>query len=202
MANKLDAFYNTALENDITLMNEMGFQVSEYVYSYKEALEVASKPNKALGKPVQLLTKPKKYANEDPQTLTDGALGGNNFYANWLGFEGNHMEAVIDLGEPQQIQSISTAFLQVTNHIVFYPLEVTYLYSIDGINFHLLGIVENDKPLTKSSKVNDIKYFDLDFKSTKVKYVKIHAKNMNTPPYWHHAAGLPSWVFADEVLID
>ena len=42
---------------------------------------------------------PKKYANEDPATLTDGALGGASFYSNWLGFEGNNLEAVIDLGE-------------------------------------------------------------------------------------------------------
>ena len=169
---------------------------------YQKALQVALKPNKALGKKVSLLTKPKKYANEDPQVLTDGALGGNGFYANWLGFEGNDMVAVIDLGEEVEVGSISVAFLQVSNHIVFFPLNVTYSHSVDNKNFKPLGIVSNDMPLTKDSKINDIKYFDLDFDQVKLRYIKIQAKNMKSPPYWHHAAGLPSWIFADEVLIN
>lgn len=199
---RLEKFYNTSNNANITLMNEMGFTVSEYYENYKKAIEVAEKPNKAKGKKVSLLTKPKKYANEDPQTLTDGALGGSNFYANWLGFEGNHMEAVIDLNEIQEISSISTAFLQVSNHIVFFPESVSYYYSNDNIHFIKAGTVENDQPLTKTSKVNDIKYFDLKFSKRKARYIKIVGKNMNEAPYWHHAAGLPTWVFADEVLIN
>jgi hypothetical protein len=66
--------------------------------------------------------------DENPQALTDGALGGSNFYANWLGFEGNNLEAVIDLEQETEIDTISTAFLQVTNHIVFFPESVTYLH--------------------------------------------------------------------------
>ena len=200
--NKLENFYKTCNEANITLMNEMGFTVQEYYNSYKKAIEVASLPNKAKGKKVILLTKPKKYANEDPQTLTDGALGGNGFYANWLGFEGNDLEAIIDLDATESISSISTAFLKVTNHIVFYPLNVSYYYSNDNINYIKLGTVLNNDPLTKKSKVNEIQYFDLKFSSVDARYVKIVAESMKQAPYWHHGSGLPSWVFADEVIID
>jgi len=199
---RLERFYNTSNDANITLMNEMGFTVSEYYANYKKAIEVAIRPNKAKGKKVSLLTTPKKYANEDPQTLTDGALGGSNFYANWLGFEGNSMEAVIDLGTNQDISTISTAFLQVSNHIVFFPENVSYFYSNDNEEFINLGTVVNDRPLTKTSKINDIKYFDLQFSKVKARYIKVVAKNMNEAPYWHHAAGLPTWIFADEVIID
>lgn len=199
---KLDQFVKTCNNADITMMNEMRFTVKDYYTSYKKAIKVAAKPNKAIGKKVTLLTKPKKYAGEDPQVLTDGALGGNGFYANWLGFEGNDLEAVIDLHEVQKISSVSTAFLQVTNHVVFFPLEVTYFYSTDGKRFIKLGTIKNKNPLTKKSRINDIQYFDLTFPEVKARYVKITAKNMKTPPYWHHAAGQPSWIFADEVLIN
>ncbi|PIB28372.1 hypothetical protein BFP77_00070 [Maribacter sp. 4U21] len=50
-------------------------------------------------------------------------------------------------------------------------------------------------------KVNDIHYFDLEMESQKFRYIKAVAKNTGTP-YWHHAAGLPSWIFADEIIID
>jgi len=151
---------------------------------------------------VTLLTKPKKYAKEAPQVLTDGALGGNGFYANWLGFEGNDLKAVIDLGNSQSISSVSTAFFQVTNHVVFFPLEVTYYYSNDNKNFKKLGTIKNKDLLIKKSKINDIQYFNLTFPEVKARFVEIIGKTMKTRPYWHHAAGQPSWIFADEVLID
>ena len=197
----LDNFRETTAKNKITLMNEMGFTVKEYLNNYIAAVEIAKKPNKAKGKTVVSLTKPKKYANEDPMVLTDGALGGSSFYANWLGYEGNDMEVVIDLGQAQDIHSISMAFLQVTNHIVFFPAEVTYHGSLDNKNFTKLQKVNNPHPLEKTSKVNDIQYFDVAFNPSKMRYIKVSAKNTKTP-YWHHAAGLPSWVFADEIIVD
>lgn len=202
MEDKLNEFISVCEKADITMMNEMRFTVKEYYNSYKKALVVATKPNKAYGKTVTLLTKPKKYAKEDPQVLTDGALGGNGFYANWLGFEGNDLEAIIDLGESQKISTVSTAFLQVTNHVVFFPLEVTYYYSNDNKNFNKLRTIKNKDPLKKKSKINDIQYFNLTFPEVKARFVKIIGKNMKTPPYWHHAAGQPSWIFADEILIN
>ena len=197
----LDNFINTTRKNNITLMNEMGFTVNEYATNYMSALKIAQKPNKAKGKEVVSLTKPKKYANEDPMVLTDSALGGSSFYANWLGYEGNDMKVVVDLGEKQNISSISMAFLQVTNHVVFFPSSVTYLGSSDNVTFTELGHLKNPSPLNKKSKVNDIHYFDLKFEPQEVRYVKVVAKNKETP-YWHHAAGLPSWVFADEIIIN
>lgn len=201
VASLLDNFINTARKNNITLMNEMGFTVNEYASNYMSALKIAQKPNKAKGKKVVTLTKPKKYANEDPLILTDGALGGSSFYANWLGYEGNDMEVIVDLGESQNISAISLAFLQVTNHVVFLPSSVSYSASIDNRSFTPLGDIKNPAPLQKTSKVNDIKRFDLDFEPREVRYLKVSAKNTETP-YWHHAAGLPSWVFADEIIIN
>ena len=197
----LDNFTTTANKNDITLMNEMGFTVSEYGANYLSALETAKRNNKAKGKKVVSLTAPKKYADENPMVLTDGALGGSSFYANWLGYEGNDLEIVVDLEETQAINTISMAFLQVTNHVVFFPSSVQYFGSMDNKKFTSLGTITNPKPLTKTSKVNDIHYYELKIEPQKYRYIKVTAKNTATP-YWHHAAGLPSWVFADEIIVD
>ncbi|MCQ0110460.1 DUF4838 domain-containing protein [Zhouia amylolytica] len=198
----LDKFKSTCEQWNITMMNEMGFTVNEYCDAYRKAIEVAKQPNIAKGKKVVLNTKPKKYADEDPQTLTDGALGGNNFYANWLGFEGNDLDAVVDLEGLKEISTVSSAFLQVTNHIVFYPSKVTYYVSNDGVEFKKIGSIQNPLPLNKESKINDIQYFKLDFDPVSARYVKIIAENLKEAPYWHHAAGLPSWIFIDEIIIN
>ena len=199
---RLTKFYNIASLNDITLMNEMGFTVSEYVSNYKKALTLASKNNIASFKKVTLLSNPKKYANEDPQVLTDGALGGNSFYSNWLGFEGNDLDAIIDLDSTQFINNISLNFLQVTNHIVFYPLNVQFEISNDSVNWKSFPIISNKLKLNPKSKVNDIQTFSQVVNNEKAHYIRVKAKNIKKAPLWHHGADLPSWIFADELIVE
>lgn len=201
LVRRLKNFQEVTDRAGITHMNEMGYTVEEYVQFYQFTLERAKKENYALRRPVTLLEKPKKYANEDPQALTDGALGGSSFYANWLGFEGNNLEAVIDLGESMEFSEISSAFLQVVNHIVFFPEQVSYYYSKDGNNFELLDPIPNARPLTRDSKVNDIQEFLLRFEAVRGRYIKIKAENLGKAPIWHHGAGLPAWIFVDEVMV-
>lgn len=199
---RLNKFYNIASLNDITLMNEMGFTVSEYVSNYKKALSLASKNNIASFKKVTLLSNPKKYANEDSQVLTDGALGGNSFYSNWLGFEGNDLDAIIDLDSIQFINNISLNFLQVTNHIVFYPLNVQFEISNDSVNWKSFPIISNKLKLNPKSKVNDIQTFSQVVNNEKAHYIRVKAKNIKKAPLWHHGADLPSWIFADELIVE
>ena len=199
---RLNAFSKTCNDNDITLMNEMGFTVSDYIVNYRKALKTAIKENLASFKDVTLLTVPKKYANEDPKVLTDGALGGNSFYSNWLGFEGNNLNAVVDLGELKEIKSLSMNFLQVTNHIVFFPVQVEFFYSDDNLKWKSLGKVSNKFDLSPKSKVNDIQTFSINAGELKARYIKVIADNMSKAPIWHHGADLPSWIFADELIIE
>lgn len=199
---RLNAFSKTCNDNDITLMNEMGFTVSDYIVNYRKALKTAIKENLASFKDVTLLTDPKKYANEDPKVLTDGALGGNSFYSNWLGFEGNNLNAVVDLGELKEIKSLSMNFLQVTNHIVFFPVQVEFFYSDDNLKWKSLGKVSNKSDLSPKSKVNDIQTFSINAGELKARYIKVIADNMSKAPIWHHGADLPSWIFADELIIE
>ena len=198
---RLTRFEKTCRDADITLMNEMRFSVDEYLDFYKYTLSRALEENIAIGKKVILLQKPKKYAGEDPQAITDGAFGGTNFNANWLGFEGNDLEAIIDLENNTEISQISGDFLQIVNHIVFFPTDVKYYYSEDGENFVYLGKVNNKRPLTKQSKITDIQSFRYNFPLVKAKFVKVVANNMDKAPLWHHGAGLPSWIFVDEILV-
>jgi len=200
--NTLHRFSESCANANITLMNEMGYTVQEYLDAYKAILDRAAQPNFARGAKVSLITAPKKYANEDPQVLTDGAYGGSSFYANWLGFEGNNMEAVIDLGEQKDFSHISVAFLQVTNHIVFFPKEVTFLISSDGDHFRKLKTIATRHPISPESKRNDIELFEVRNQLTKARFIKIVAKNVGKAPEWHNASGLPVWVFADEVIVN
>lgn len=197
----LASFAQTTNRNSIDLMNEMGYTVSEYLENYRSTIDAAMKPNRAKNKRVVSVTKPKKYANEDPLVLTDGVMGGSSFYSNWLGYEGNNMEVILDLEKPTAVQTIDLSFLQVTNHIVFFPQLVTYSGSLDGKTFWNIARVGNKHPLGKKSKINAIQNYGIECDEKQVRYLKVTAHNTQTP-YWHHAAGLPSWIFADEIIVN
>jgi hypothetical protein len=182
-------------------MNEMGFSVAEYLDFYEYTLSRAQEENIALGKKVSLLQPAKKYAGEDPQALTDGAFGGTNFNASWLGFEGNDLEAIIDLEKITEISRISGDFLQTVNHIVFFPTDVKYYSSEDGKNYTYLGEAANQRPLTRQSKITDIQSFSCSFSPVRSRFVKVVANNLDKAPIWHHGAGLPSWIFVDEIMV-
>lgn len=199
---RLARFSKTCRDADITFMNEMRFSVDEYLDFYEYTMSRALENNIAIGKKVILLQKPKKYADEDPQAITDGAFGGANFNANCLGLERNDLEAIIDLENITEISQISGDFLQIVNHIVFFPTDVKYYYSEDGKDYKYLGKASNKRPLTKQSKITDIQSFKHSFSPVKARYVKIVANNMDTAPLWHHGAGLPSWIFVDEISIN
>lgn len=201
LVKKLDDFVQNCKENGVQYMNEMGFSLAEYSANYVATLENAKKANKALGKKVISLTPPKKYAGENPGVLTDGAQGGSSFYANWLGYEGEDMEVVVDLGNITDVSNISTSFLQVTNHVVFFPEKVSYYGSVDNGEYTLLKTVVNPEPLTRQSKANAIQRFQARFDPVRIRYVKLVAQNVATP-YWHNAAGLPSWLFTDEIIVN
>jgi hypothetical protein len=78
---------------------------------------------------------------------------------------------------------------------------VSYYASTDGKQFRLLGKAKNKRPLSRDSKINDTQMFQLEFPEVNARYIRVVAKNMKTPPAWHHAVGLPSWIFADEVQV-
>ncbi|MCG8581329.1 MAG: DUF4838 domain-containing protein [Bacteroidales bacterium] len=202
VANEVAAFEQSCKDGDINMMNETRFMVSDYLDLYQRNQERAAVNNLATNKPVTLLTNPRKYADENPQTLTDNAFGGGSFYASWLGFEGNDLEAVIDLEKEVEVKNVSTGFLQVMNHVVFFPVEVKYYASLNGVDYTILGAIKNSRPLQKDSKINDTQLFEVSFPKTKARYIKIEAINMKTAPEWHHAVGLPSWIFADEVQVN
>jgi hypothetical protein len=198
---RLEDFQKTCANENITLLNETGYTVDEYIGDYRRMLERAVLPNLAAGKKVQLTYPPKKYAGEDPRTLTDGSFGGSSFYANWLGFDGNDMEAIIDLENPAEIKEISTCFLQLVNHIVFFPLSVEYSCSPDGKNFTPLKRIDNKEPLTRTNHRNDIQFYAWKGKPVNARYIKVTARNMKVAPVWHFGAGLSSWIFADEIEV-
>ncbi len=161
-----------------------------------------SKFNKIpFGRTIKLYTKySNSYTGGGALGLIDGVKGTINFHGDpWQGYEGNDLDAVIDLGQVQNISSISASFLQNTGSWIFYPAEIIYYVSTNGKKYTKVYEVKN-KDNEKNSGTG-IKDFLKKFDGMKTRYIKVYAKNVGVCPDWHVAAGGKAWLFVDEISI-
>lgn len=153
------------------------------------------------GRSIQLLTDYKnQYAAGGNNALIDGIRGSHNFRTGtWQGYEGNNLEAVVDLGSEKEISKVSIGFLQDQGAWIFMPEEVMFYISNDGKNFTEYGSEKDPvDPKADGPQLHDF----TSLKNAKARYIKIVAKNRGTCPEWHPGKGSPCWIFADEISID
>jgi predicted alpha-1,2-mannosidase len=132
--------------------------------------------------------------------LIDGIKGNSNFHTAWQGYEGEDFEAIVDLGEIQNLSRISASFLQNTGSWIFLPAQVEYYVSTDGMDYEKVFEFEN----IIDEKNRGEKIIDVEKKvdETKARYVKVFARNIGTCPPWHIGAGGKAWLFIDEITIE
>jgi hypothetical protein len=201
MRNRLQAFAMRAKKHGIERIEEHGTTPADYVSIIENYLDKSMMDNTAMGKPAKLLTEySEKYPVGGAVALTDGLRGLPDYHFNWLGFEGEDMIAVIDLGKPAVISSISADFLQEYKSWIWLPKNVDYSYSSDGSDFKALAKVENITSEKKPGVFTET--FAAEFKPTEARYVKVFARSRKACPTWHIGSGLPCWIFIDEVVIN
>ena len=111
--------------------------------------------NLALGKQVTCSTEwSNTYDVGGPKALTDGKVGLMNYYYNWLGFQGNDMDVVIDLDAEQNISEVSADFLFYPLSWIFAPKCVTCYVSANGRNWREVGrkVYENEESLAEDCR--------------------------------------------------
>jgi hexosaminidase len=180
-------------------------EIKAVSYSNGKLMSKVSSKNiiihKAFGKNVKLTNPYSEEYNAGGQFgLVDGIYGSSSFTAGaWQGFEGTDVEAIINLGEETQINSVESSYLQRTNSWIFMPKFVEYSFSTDGVNFINPIRIENNIPETSGTV--EVKKFNRDSLVINAKYVKVYAKNIEKCPQWHLGAGGKAWIFIDEITI-
>jgi predicted alpha-1,2-mannosidase len=142
-----------------------------------------------------------QYAAGGQQALADGIRGGEDYRTGaWQGFEGVNLDVVLDLGSMQEIASVTVRFLQDERSWIFMPLSVDFYHSEDGEHFTFAGKVENRIPALKGgSLMHD---FSRKIRKGPVRYIRVVGISAGVCPDGHPGAGKPSWIFADEIIID
>lgn len=146
-----------------------------------------------------------RYANQysagGDLALIDFKRGGENFRTgSWQGYEGEDIEALVDLGNIQQLKKISLGCLQDQNSWIFMPVEVTVYLSDDNQVFRHIATLSN--PVEEKEPGSIIHEFSASFGPENARFIKVHARNRGICPEWHLGAGGKAWIFADEITIE
>ncbi len=158
--------------------------------------------NKATSSAVTLKNPPhSRYASFGPGLLTDGRFGGEAFNTGkWLGFNGENLEATIDLGKIQEISTVSYNALVATADWIFDTQEAFVEVSDNGTDFTPVASATYTQP---DDHITEIRTHTLKFEPVKARYVRVKLTYLDDIPVWHGAGiGKPAFIFVDEIMID
>jgi len=155
--------------------------------------------SKSTSKKITFSTLPSKYYNTDADfKLVDGIKG---FYpkinSEWLAWQGEDVEMIIDLGAKQKISKVEIGTLLDRASWIYPPTAMIVEVSNDGNKFTHIQTM-------KYSDINFNPTFSrsVEFKSTKTRFVKIILKKQGIIPEGNPGAGESGWMFFDEIMID
>jgi len=150
----------------------------------------------ATGKPVWIKNQPAGNYAVDKQNLVNG-IEGTYLYntGEWLGFSGNNLEVVVDLGTPVPVTEVGIGILKYHWQKMWAPEQLTFEVSEDGKNYQQV-YKQNDFTI---EGINRIKH---KIKPVTARYVKVIAVNKGIIPKGEYGAGGNAWLMADEIIVN
>ena len=159
------------------------------------------KMHKAAGKFIKLKNKPSpRYSKGGANSVINGIMGSDVRYADdqWLGFNGDDFEGVIDLGNNMYITKIKMRFYNRKGAWIYPPEEIEIYSSNDGYNYRIAGAIK-----IKSKNKAHLMYVPIRLlKNTNTRYLKIIAKNHGIIEEGAPGSGHPAWLFVDEIVVE
>lgn len=152
----------------------------------------------ALGKTVTLRKQPAPaYNNGGATTLVDGITGRSPWTGSeWLGWWGDTLDALIDLGALDTIHSIRIYSLNDPGSWIYFPANFSIEFSLDGETF-----LPSKAGLTYPYSANGMR--QAEFNTTAyARYVRIKASPLQSIPVGSPGAGYPAWLFVSEIIVE
>jgi len=161
---------------------------------------------------IHLLPPDNYYKDEKGKTLIDGVKGDVNLNSKWIGFRNNSMKALMIFNQPATLSIVTVSSMVDTAGYVMPPLSLELWGGNDSAHLELLKRITPVQPPKppKPSKPGEplkrqpayLKLYDLSFKSTSVRYLKLIANPVVKLPPWHSGKGQKAWFFVDELIVN
>lgn len=153
--------------------------------------------NKATGKKITLTTMPNRsYSAGGPFALVDGIQNtiGMSKSAQFLGFLGTNLEAIVDLDSVQAISNIVLHAFEQQPSWIYRPSSVSIAVSEDGNNYRTLQT--DIKPSGTKHLLYQVSI------PARGRFVKIQAVSPGVITAGNQGAGNKAWIFVDEIEVN
>jgi uncharacterized membrane protein len=162
---------------------------------------------------IHLLPPDNYYKDEKGKTLIDGVKGDVNLSGGkWIGFRNNSMEALMIFNQPSIVSTVTVSSTVDTASYVMPPLSLELWGGNDSAHLKFLSRITPVQPPKppKPSKPGEplkrqpayLKSYDLSFKPTTVRCLRLIANPVIKLPSWHTGKGQKGWFFVDEVIVN
>jgi hexosaminidase len=157
--------------------------------------------NKATGKKVDLMTPlSSNYPGDGAFTLVNGVQNEKGLAKSeeFLGFNGTDCEALIDLGNVQQITTVTAHVFDQPGSWIYRPKYFQVSISKDNDVFTLMGTTDIFEAPAKTGNGT----MTVNQKSVAARFVKVKLGNFGTIADGMPGAGNGAWLFADEIEVN
>lgn len=141
-----------------------------------------------------------QYTGGGDSALVGGIRGTEDFRLGaWQGYEGNNLDAVIDLGTSKTITDVALGCLQDINSWIFFPTQVKFSFSENQTTWVNSIVIQND--VSPKSETIERKDFGKELKNIQARYIRVEGINVGICPSWHKGTGNKAWLFVDEITV-
>ena len=167
-----------------------------------DVLEKDVRINKATFADIKLLTKPSdRYNGNNGTVLVDGVRS-TAFHTTglWVGYNPHPLQAVIDLGSVQTVKQVCLSSLTDMSSYIMGIESVRIALSIDGKEFSEVASRTWPAPEARMEGKHR-ETLELNFDEAQARYVKVTANGFEALPPGHSGAGMPPFLFVDEIEV-
>jgi len=142
-----------------------------------------------------------KYPARGGISLIDGKISDAQGADTWLGYEGEHLTATLDLGTVKSVDKVFVHCLENNPSWIFKPTGIQVFTSADGKRF----VAQGTQNYSQNTGMGEQKVHLLGFNlpaTVNARYVKVKVESLLRNPSWHPGKGEKCWIFVDEMMVE
>ncbi|MEZ4921466.1 MAG: c-type cytochrome domain-containing protein [Saprospiraceae bacterium] len=142
-----------------------------------------------------------QYTAKGARSLIDGVLSEEQGADSWLGYQGEHLEAVLELKEKSTVKQVFVHCLENNAPWIFKPKAIQVWVSDDDKKYTFAGSRNFEGNKEMGIMQAHLLRVGLD-QEQEARYVKVRVESPLKLPVWHPSAGEKCWIFVDEIILD
>ncbi|TNE56798.1 MAG: hypothetical protein EP344_11845 [Bacteroidetes bacterium] len=141
------------------------------------------------------------YPAAGASSLIDGKISALQGGDTWLGYQGEHLQATLDMGQSRSLRQVFVHCLENNAPWIFKPVAIRVEVSADGRAYTVAGYRRFEENRQMGDQQTHLLRCPLD-RETEARYVRVTVLSPLRNPAWHPSKGDKCWIFVDEIVVE